>query len=70
MRVKPNLNHIRKTKYRITIEDQVFDTWASDEQAAVSNAAFRYAEENDEEVGIVAWKIRTGEFYYDVEEEE
>jgi len=68
MRVKPNLNAVRKTQFVVSIEEEEFTTWASDEHAAMSNAAFRYAEEHDEGVALVMWKMKNDELYCEVNE--
>jgi hypothetical protein len=58
----------KKFKYRVIIDDTPYDTWAFNEEAAVSNAAYRYALDNDEEVGLIMWKIKNDELDMEVEE--
>ena len=47
-----------KLFFLVTIENEKFKTWAVDEDRAISNAAYRYADQEDEEVGLVRWKIK------------
>lgn len=56
-----------KTFYKVTIEDTVYHTAAYTEEAALSNACFRYAEENDENVGRVSWQVKNDKLYSNVE---
>ena len=57
-----------KTKYICTIEDEEYETWAFTEEAALSNAAFRFAEDTDEDVALIKWKLRNDKLYWNVEE--
>jgi hypothetical protein len=59
-----------KSKYCVVIEDSEYITMAYNEEGALSNAAFRYGEENDEEVALVMWKIKHDKYYSLVEEAE
>ena len=65
---KSNQPARKKFKYLVTIEDTEYITWAYTEENARSNAAYRYADENDEEVGLVMWRIKHDELYCEVEE--
>jgi hypothetical protein len=57
-----------KIQYEVTIDDSTFVTWAFTEEQALSNAAFRFAEETDEDVALVKWKLRNEKLYSNVEE--
>ena len=57
-----------KIQYEVTIEDSIFVTYAYNEESALSNAAYRFAEETDEDVALVKWKIRNDKLYFNVEE--
>jgi hypothetical protein len=57
-----------KIPYIVIIEESTYHTSAYNEEAALSNAAYRYAEENDEEVGLIMWKIKQDKLYSNVEE--
>jgi len=56
----------KKFKYLVTIEDTEYITWAYTEENARSNVAYRYADENDEDIGLVIWKIKEGDLYCEV----
>ena len=58
-----------KTFYQVTIEDTIYHTAAYTEEAALSNACYRYAQENDEEVRKIRWMVRENKLYSNVEEE-
>lgn len=71
MKFKPNTlsNPQReKIRYEVTIEDSTFITAAYNEESALSNACFRYAEEVDEDVALIKWKIKQEFLYSNVEE--
>jgi hypothetical protein len=70
MKVQPSVftGTRKKIKYSVTIEDEVYDTWAFNEEGAIANAAFRYGFDNDEDVKLVMWKIREEQLYCNVEE--
>jgi hypothetical protein len=57
-----------KYPYLVTIDGQEFHTSAHSPQAAISNAAYRYSEQEEEEVALVRWKIREGHLNCEVEE--
>ena len=57
-----------KIQYEVTIEDSTFITYAYNEESALSNAAFRYADEMDEDVALIKWKIKQEKLYSNVEE--
>jgi hypothetical protein len=57
-----------KIQYEVVIEDSIFITAAFTPESALSNAAFRFAEETDEDVALVKWKIREGKLYHEVSE--
>lgn len=57
-----------KTKFIVTIEDEEFTTSAFTEEQALSNACWRYAEENDEDVALIKWQVRNDKLYSNVEE--
>lgn len=57
-----------KLKYLVTIEDSEYTTSAYNPEGARSNAAYRYADENDEEVGLIMYQIKHEELYCEVEE--
>ena len=58
----------KKTKYRVEIDGEVFITWAPNEELALSNAAYRFADQEDLEVRLVMWKLRNDKLDYSVEE--
>jgi hypothetical protein len=47
-----------KLPFSVYIEGELYETFAYNHQGAISNAAYRYAEDNDEDVKLVMWKIR------------
>lgn len=57
-----------KIQYEVVIEDSTFITAAYNSESALSNACWRFAEENDEDVALIKWKIREGKLYFNVEE--
>lgn len=58
-----------KTHYQVNIDGTIYSTHAHSESAAISNAAFHYAEDHNTEVGLVMWMINTtGELSVKVEE--
>ena len=57
-----------KIQYEVVIDDSVYETWAFTEEAALSNACWRYADENDEDVALIKWQVREGKLYSNVEE--
>jgi len=57
-----------KIQYEVTIEDSTFVTWAYNEESALSNACFRYAEEVSEDVALIKWQVRNDKLYWNVEE--
>lgn len=57
-----------KIQYEVTIEDSTFTTYAYNEESALSNACFRYAEEVDEDVALIKWQVRNDKLYSNVEE--
>jgi len=58
----------KKTKYEVIIEDETYTTAAYSEESALSNAAYRYAEDVDEDVALIKWKIKYDKLYSNVEE--
>ena len=73
MKEQPNVQSNQKQAraklpYSVTIEDTSYHTFAYTEEAALSNAAFRYAQENNMGVGLVMFRIKKGEIYSNVEE--
>lgn len=54
--------------YRVTINNDQFDTMASTPQAAVSKCAYKYAVRNGDQVALVQWRIRNGELRVKVKE--
>ena len=57
-----------KIHYCVTIEGEQYETYAYSEEVALSNAAWRYAEDYDEDVALIKWKLRNDKLYFDVEE--
>ena len=57
-----------KTKYIVTIEDEEYITAAYNEELALSNAAFRYASDVDEDVALIKWQVKHEKLYSNVEE--
>jgi hypothetical protein len=57
-----------KTKYIVIIEDEEYTTAAYTPESALSNAAYRYAEDVDEDVALIKWKIKHDKLYWNVEE--
>jgi len=57
-----------KTKYIVIIEDEEYTTASYTPESALSNAAYRYAEDVDEDVALIKWKLKNDKLYYDVEE--
>jgi len=57
-----------KTKFIVTIENDEFTTSAYTPESALSNAAYRFADENDEDVALIKWKIKHEQLYSNVEE--
>ena len=57
-----------KIQYEVTIEDSTFVTFAFNEEGAKSNAAYRYGQDEDMDVGLVLHKIKKGELFCEVEE--
>ena len=57
-----------KIKFIVTIEDEEYETWAFTEEAALSNACFRHAEEVNEDVALIKWQVRNDKLYSNVEE--
>lgn len=64
----PSSSERKKIRYKVIIDDQEFQTSAFNEEGAISNAAYRYAEDNDEEVRLVMWKIQNDQLDFEVEE--
>ena len=64
----PGNSQRKKIQYEVVIEDSTFITWAFNEESALSNAAWRYAEEVDEDVALIKWQVREGKLYSNVEE--
>lgn len=60
---------LSKTRYLITIDGHEFTTYAYNEESAISNAAYRYAEQEDEEVALIRWKIKENILTCEVEED-
>ena len=59
-----------KIPFIVYLDGSPYHTSAYNHQGAISNAAFRYAEENDEAVGLVRWKIKEGQIECVVEDRE
>jgi hypothetical protein len=57
-----------KSPYSVTIEESTYNTFAYNPEGALSNAAYRYADQEDMEVKQVMWKIKHEELYSKVEE--
>lgn len=57
-----------KLKYKVTIDGQEYLTSAFNEEGAISNAAYRYAQDNDEEVRLIVWKIKNDKLDIEVDE--
>ena len=57
-----------KIQYEVVIENSTFITAAYNSESALSNAAYRYASDQDEDVALIKWKIREGKLYSNVEE--
>lgn len=57
-----------KIQYEVTIEDSTFVTAAYNEESALSNACWRYAEEVDEDVALIKWQVKNDKLYSNVEE--
>lgn len=57
-----------KIQYEVTIEDSTFVTFAFNEESALSNACFRYAEDVDEDVALIKWHVKNDKLYSNVEE--
>ena len=57
-----------KIHYCVIIDDSEYETWAFTEEAALSNACFRYAEEVGEDVALIKWQVRNDKLYSNVEE--
>lgn len=57
-----------KTKFIVIIEDETYPTSAFNEEGAKSNAAYRYGQDEDMDVGLVLHKIKKGELFCEVEE--
>ncbi len=68
MKYKPSDNLHQKTKYLVSIEDEQYETHALTEEGAKSNAAYRYGQDEDMDVGLVLHKIKKGELFCEVEE--
>jgi hypothetical protein len=67
MKTKPDaFRNTSKVQYSVTINGQEFKTWAMDEHAAISNVSYRYSKDNDEEVGLVMWKIKNDQYSCEV----
>jgi hypothetical protein len=55
---KPATN---KVPYTVTLDGQIFLTYAHNEAGAISNVAYRYAIQEDMDVKLVMWKIKQDE---------
>jgi hypothetical protein len=64
----PSNSAREKIQYEVVIEDSTFITAAFTPESALSNAAFRFAEETDEDVALVKWQIKNDKLYFNVEE--
>jgi cytidine deaminase len=58
-----------KTLFNVTIENSSYKTWATSEEKAIANACFRFAEDEDEEVALVRWKVKNEQLTVTVTEE-
>lgn len=47
-----------------------YRTMAVDERSALNNACYQLAEDVDQEVSLVRWKVNEGRIEYDIEEDE
>jgi hypothetical protein len=56
-----------KIQYEVTIEDSIFITAAFTEEQALSNACFRYASDQDEDVALIKWQVKHEKLYSNVE---
>jgi len=56
-----------KSRFQVTIEDEVYITWAYNEEFALFNAAYRYGIDNDLNPGLIRWQIKNDRLYYTVE---
>ncbi len=64
----PSNSQREKIHYCVTIEGEQYNTYAYSEEVALSNAAWRYAEEVDEDVALIKWQLSHDKLYFDVEE--
>lgn len=66
--ITPGNPQRKKIQYEVTIDNSVYVTWAFTEEAALSNACFRHAEEVDEDVALIKWQVKNEKLYSNVEE--
>lgn len=64
----PGNSQREKIQYEVIIEDSTFVTTAYIPELALSNACWRYVEENDEDVALIKWRVREGKLYSNVGE--
>jgi hypothetical protein len=60
MKTKPK-SESTKSPYEVIINSQILTTWATSEQTAISNAAYRYGTQTGDAVALVLWKIKNNE---------
>jgi len=59
---------VEKFPYLVTLDGEEYYTKATTPESAISNAAFRHAQELNEPVALVKWKINQGKIDCEVEE--
>ena len=59
-----------KKRYLVEIDGESYSTYALSEHAAISNIAFRYAQEHKTTVALVMYKINLGEISAEAMEDE
>lgn len=64
MKAKPS--NVNKSPYEVTINSQILTTYATSDQTAISNAAYRYGLQTGDAVALVLWKIKNGELTVEV----
>ncbi|MFA7218210.1 MAG: hypothetical protein WC057_06410 [Dehalococcoidales bacterium] len=60
MKSKPKKTTPPKTHYVVKIDDKLFTTFATNEDSAISNAAYQYAVSMEKDVRLVRWEIKEG----------
>jgi hypothetical protein len=67
---KANKSTKPKLPFIVYLDEEPYHTSAYNHQGAISNAAYRYAEENDETVALIMWKIKNNQIDCFVEDRE